>query len=199
MLDALADLLRKGEAMPRTRSRSRRHARGAPAPDIARRPGRSVHRASDRAEGAPQAARRPRTSGALPTASKASPPKPARIRERSVHRQVLVRAFDQAADRLITLPFGVHQCRRRGYLYGLPLPSLFFHVATALRPSCATAACRSASAISSAAISRAGCCFFATSRSVFSTHSSPCLMASTPIRFVGAMHPAQGVVVQRIG
>ena len=44
---------------------------------------------------------------------------------------VPVQAFDQAAERLITLPFGVPQMPAARYLHGFALPSLFFHVATA--------------------------------------------------------------------
>ena len=42
-----------------------------------------------------------------------------------------VEAFDAAATRIITVPFGVPQMLAPRYLYGFALPSFFFHVTTA--------------------------------------------------------------------
>ncbi|WP_072210047.1 DUF1993 domain-containing protein, partial [Pantoea dispersa] len=44
---------------------------------------------------------------------------------------VPLQAFDQAAERIITLPFGVPPMPAARYLYGFALPSLFFHITTA--------------------------------------------------------------------
>jgi len=131
MLDALADLLRKGEAHARERGIDPDAMLATRlAPDMLTLVGQ-VQRASDHAKGAAG-----RLAGLEPppfadderTLAEAY----ARIsRTLDYIDTVLVRAFDRAAERTITLPFGVPPIPAARYLYGFALPSLFFHVTTA--------------------------------------------------------------------
>ncbi|QOZ34857.1 DUF1993 family protein [Bradyrhizobium sp. CCBAU 53421] len=131
MLDALADLLRKGEAHARERGLDPDTMLAARlTPDMLTLIGQ-VQRASDHAKGAAG-----RLAGLEPplfaddeqTLADAH----ARIsRTRDYVDTVPVRAFDRAAERIVTLPFGVPPMPAARYLYGFALPSLFFHVATA--------------------------------------------------------------------
>ncbi|MBR1205829.1 MULTISPECIES: DUF1993 family protein [unclassified Bradyrhizobium] len=131
MLDALADLLRKGEAHARERGLDPDAMLAARlAPDMLTLVGQ-VQRASDHAKGAAG-----RLAGLEP------PPFAddeqslvgayARIsRTLDYIDTVPVRAFDRAAERIVTLPFGVPPMPAARYLYSFALPSLFFHAATA--------------------------------------------------------------------
>ncbi|GKQ49378.1 DUF1993 family protein [Bradyrhizobium sp. Ce-3] len=131
MLDALADLLRKGEAHAREHGLDPDAMLAARlAPDMLTLAGQ-VQRASDHAKGA---------AGRLAGLE----PPPFTDNERSLaeaHARISrtldyigtvpVEAFVHAAERTITLPFGVPPMPAARYLYGFALPSLFFHVATA--------------------------------------------------------------------
>lgn len=131
MLDALADLLRKGETHARERGLDPDAMLAARlAPDMLTLVGQ-VQRASDHAKGA---------AGRLAGLE----PPPFADDERSLAEAyarisrtldyidtVPVRAFDRAAERTVTLPFGVPPMSATRYLYGFALPSLFFHVTTA--------------------------------------------------------------------
>ena len=121
MLDALADLLRKGEA----------HARERGLDPDAMLAARLAQRASDHAKGAAgrlAGLEPPPFADDEPTLAEAY----ARIsRTLDYIDTVPVRAFDRAAERTITLPFNVPQMPAARYLYGFALPSLFFHVTTA--------------------------------------------------------------------
>ncbi|MGY3590013.1 hypothetical protein ACVIGB_010402 [Bradyrhizobium sp. USDA 4341] len=131
MLDALADLLRKGEAHARERGLDLDAVLAARlAPDMLNLAGQ-VQRASDHAKGAAG-----RLAGLEPPPfaddEQSLADAYARIaRTLDYIDTVPVRAFDRAAERTITLPFGVPQMPAARYLYGFALPSLFFHVATA--------------------------------------------------------------------
>ena len=131
MVDALADLLRKGEAHARERGLDPDAMLAARlAPDMLTLVGQ-VQRASDHAKGAAG-----RLAGFEPPPfaddEQSLAEAHARIsRTLDYIDTVPVQAFDQAAERLITLPFGVPQMPAARYLHGFALPSLFFHVATA--------------------------------------------------------------------
>lgn len=131
MLDALADLLRKGEADARERGLDPDAMLAARlAPDMLTLVGQ-VQRASDHAKGAAG-----RLAGLEPPPfaddEQSLAEAHARIsRTLDYIDTVPVRAFDQAAERIVTLPFGVPPMPAARYLYGFALPSLFFHVATA--------------------------------------------------------------------
>ena len=131
MLDALADLLRKGEAHARERGLDPDAMLAARlAPDMLTLAGQ-VQRASDHAKGAAgrlAGLEPPPFADDEPTLAEAY----ARIsRTLDYIDTVPVRAFDRAAERTITLPFNVPQLPAARYLYGFALPSLFFHVTTA--------------------------------------------------------------------
>lgn len=131
MLDALADLLRKGEAHARERGLDPDAVLAARlAPDMLTLVGQ-VQRTSDHAKGAAG-----RLAGLEPppfaddeqTLAAAY----ARIsRTLDYIDTIPVQAFDRAAERIITLPFSVPPMPAARYLYGFALPSLFFHVTTA--------------------------------------------------------------------
>ena len=131
MLDALADLLRKGEAHARERGLDPDAMLAARlAPDMLTLAGQ-VQRASDHAKGAAgrlAGLEPPPFADDEPTLAEAY----ARIsRTLDYIDTVPVRAFDRAAERTITLPFNVPQMPAARYLYGFALPSLCFHVTSA--------------------------------------------------------------------
>ncbi|KWV58363.1 hypothetical protein AS156_34800 [Bradyrhizobium macuxiense] len=131
MLDALSDILRKGEAHAREHGLDPDAMLAARlAPDMLTLAGQ-VQRASDHAKGATA-----RLAGYDPppfadderTLAEAH----ARLsRTRDYIDTVPIEAFEHAAERIITLPSGASQMPAGRYLYGFALPSLFFHVVTA--------------------------------------------------------------------
>lgn len=131
MLDALTDLLRKGEAHALERGLDPDAMLAARlAPDMLTLVGQ-VQRASDHAKGAAG-----RLAGLEPPPfaddEQSLAEAYARIsRTLDYIDTVPVRAFDRAAERTITLPFGVPPMPAARYLYRFALPSLFFHVTTA--------------------------------------------------------------------
>ncbi|MBR0895665.1 DUF1993 domain-containing protein [Bradyrhizobium tropiciagri] len=131
MLESLADLLRKGEAHARERGLDPDAMLAARlAPDMLTLVGQ-VQRASDHAKGAAG-----RLAGLEPPTfvddERSLAEAHARIsRTLDYIDTVPVQTFARAADRIITLPFGVPPMSAARYLYGFALPSLFFHVATA--------------------------------------------------------------------
>ncbi|WP_050406509.1 DUF1993 domain-containing protein [Bradyrhizobium embrapense] len=131
MLDALANLLRKGEAHARERGLDPDAMLAARlAPDMLTLVGQ-VQRASDHAKGAAG-----RLAGLKPPPFADGEQRLAEAYARISRTldyidTVPIRAFERAAERVITLPFGVPPMPAARYLYGFALPSLFFHVTTA--------------------------------------------------------------------
>jgi hypothetical protein len=130
-LDVLADLLRRGEAHARERGLDPDTLIEARlAPDMLPLVGQ-VQRATDHAKGASA-----RLAGAEPPSFADGECSLAEAQARITRTLDFIatlppKAFDIAAPRIVTLPFGVPQMPAPRYLYGFALPSFFFHVSIA--------------------------------------------------------------------